>query len=360
MATTTFGNPGAPSAVTKNLDALFSSSLSNYNKKLQDNISTSLAVLQKMKASKAWKAYNGGTDLRVRLMYELGQADTYKGYDLLPTDPSDGMTQAVYQWARAAVPVSISEDEETDNSGEGQLGPLLSDKIMQAEMGFKTFFNKMILQGNGINGGNIADAYVSPNNASTGLLPLAHLVHYDPTSAVNVGNIAQDSNDWWRNVTTNFSSVTTTTGLLQKVITLINDCSKGSGGLPDIVICDQTTYEWLEIAIYHRVRHDPETVADFPTAAFKFRGVTFTWDEHVSDPVTNVTNTSTYGVMYALNTNFFEVRYHPSVNFKNDPFVKPHNQAAKSSHIRWKGQFVVTNRRKQGVGHSIPRTFTIS
>lgn len=360
MATTTFGNPGAPSVVTKNLDALFATSLSNYNKKLQDNISTSIPLLKKMQASKAWKSYSGGTDLRVPLMTKLTEGDSYKGYDVLPVDPTDGITQAVYPWARWATPVSISEDEETDNMGEGRLIELFSSKIMQSELGIKEDFNKQILQGNGMNGGNVYDAYLSPNNASNGILPLAHLVQTDPTSAVTIGNIEQDSEAWWRNQTADFSSVTTTTGLLQAIITLINDCSKGPGGLPDLIVCDQTTFEWLEIAIYHRTRHDPETVADFPFANFRFRGVTFCWDEHVSDPITNVTNTGTYGVIYALNTSFFEMKYHPQVNFKNDPFVKPYNQAAKSSHIRWKGQLVVTNRRKHGVAHSIPRTFTIS
>lgn len=360
MATTTFGNPGAPSAVTKNLDALFSTSLSNYNRKLQDAISSSVPLLKKMQASKAWKSYSGGTDLRVPLMYQLTRGDSYKGYDLLPTDPTDGITHAVYQWARWATPVSISEDEETDNSGEGKLIELLSSKIMQSELGLKEDFNQQILQGNGMNGGNVYDPYTSGNNGSTGLLPLAHLIHYDPTSVLAVGNLDQDTRTWWRNVTTDFSGVTTTTGLLQKVITLINNCSKGPGGIPDLILCDQTTFEWLEIAVYHRTRHSPEEVANFPFANFKFRGVIFTWDEHVSDPVNNVTNTGTAGVIYALNTSFFEMRYHPQVNFKHDPFQKPHNQAAKSSHIRWKGQLVVTNRRKHGVGHTIPRTFTIS
>jgi hypothetical protein len=360
MASTTFGNPGAPSQVIKNLDAVFATSLSNYNKKLQDNISTSIPLLKKMQSSKAWKSYSGGTDLRVPLMTKLTRGDSYKGYDVLPTDPTDGITQAVYPWARWAVPISISEDEETDNMGEGRLIELFSSKIMQSELGIKEDFNQQILQGNGMNGGSVVDPYLSPNNASNGILPLAHLVQVDPTSSLAVGNIDQDSRTWWRNQSTTFTGITTTTALLQKVITLINNCSKGPGGIPDLIVTDQTTYEWLEIAVYHRSRHEISETADFPFANFKFRGVTFCWDEHVSDPVTDVTNCDTYGVIYALNTQFFEMKYHPSVNFKNDPFVTPYNQAAKSSHIRWKGQLVVTNRRKHGVGHTIPRTFTIS
>lgn len=359
----TFGNPGAPSQATINYDALFTSSLANYKKTLEDNIATSTPLFYKIKSSKAWQSYPGGTHLKIPLMYELQTADTFAGYDLLNTDPVDGLTNAIWQWSRAAIPIAISKDEETDNTEPAQIVPLLGSKIKQAELGFKDFFNKMILQGNGINGGDVDDPYVSPNNGSLGVEPLAKLIAVDPTASLSVGNIDQSSHAWWRNQTEDFSTVTTTTGLLQKFMTLINNCRKGTGGGDLICVTDQTTYEWLIIAIYHRTRHDPQETANFPFQNFKYQGVTFTWDEHMIDAANNGTDATASGAegtAYMLNMDYFMMKYHPQMNFTNEPFQTPVGQAAKVSQIFWKGQLCISNRRKHGVGHGIPRTFTIS
>ena len=360
MATLTLGTPGAASVKTINFDALFSQSLANNKKGIEDTISTSNSFYKRIKDSAAWESYEGGTHLEIPLMTELGSTDTYAGYDLLNTDPMDGVTKALFTWARTSTPITISGDEETDNYGPQQLINMVTTKTTQAVSGAAEFFSKMLLQGNLLNSGTITDPYTSPNNGSVGINPLALLIHYDPTSTVTIGNIDQGSNTWWRNKSVTFAGTTTTTELLKKVMNLVNECSKGPGGRPDLVLCDQTTYEWLITAIYHRTRHDPKEVADWPFESFMFRNIMFTWDEFVSDPVTGVANTDTLGVIYCINTKFFSVKYHPRRNFIHRPFQTPPNQDGKVSHIFWKGQVCVSNRRKHGVGHSVPRTFTIS
>jgi len=356
----TFGAAGAPSQKTINLDALFATSLANYRRTLEDNISTSNPFFKRIKDSQMWKSVDGGTNLEVPLMYELGNADSYDGYDVLDTSPTDGITSGVYEWRQAAVPVSISRKEERQNSGSGRLIDLLSAKIMQAELGFQEFFAKMLFQGNGMNSGNLVDPRVSNFNASLGVNPLALLIDHAPTVSRSIGNINQSTSAWWQNKTKTANTTTpTTTELLQDFENIYNTCSLGAGGGPDLILTDQTTFEWLKMAIYHRTRHEPAVNQSFPFENITFRRATVVWDEFISDPVNNVTNTTTAGVAYLINSKFFQVKYDSGSNFINTPFQKPANQDAKVAHILWMGQVCLSNRRKHGVLHTIPRTFTI-
>ncbi len=79
--------PAIPSALTLNFDAVLSTTLFNYRKSLEDSISTTNAFLfYIMKKSKG--GYKTITDLGDRmmmpLMYELGNADSYSGWNRAP------------------------------------------------------------------------------------------------------------------------------------------------------------------------------------------------------------------------------------------------------------------------------------
>ena len=94
----TYGAAGQPLQTTTNFDALFSASLANYRKTLTDNISTSNFFFHKMKEMGLWEGRDGGLYLVEDLMYALSPVDTYDGYDELPLTPTEGITQAQYQW----------------------------------------------------------------------------------------------------------------------------------------------------------------------------------------------------------------------------------------------------------------------
>ena len=361
MATKTYGAPGTPSVKTINFDAVFTQSLANYRKTLTDQISESNSFYKRIKNSGSWTTVDGGTNIEIPLMIALGSPDTFDGYDLLDTTPMDGVTMALFDFRQVSVPVTISGKEQRNNKGVGKLVDMLSTKLQQAEMGLQEFFNKMLLQGNKVNGGNLVDPYVSPINGSLGVDPLPLLIHFDPTAAVDIGNIDQNANNWWRNQTQDVSvDSTTTTELIRHIETLINNCSKGPGGVPDIAICDQTTFEWLKTAIYHRTRHEAQTTADWPFENVMFRRTMFVWDEQVPDVANNLADTGTEGTIFMVNSKFFSVKTHKDANFVSSEFVRPANQDAKISQIMWQGGVCVSNRRKHGVAHGIPRTFTIS
>jgi hypothetical protein len=345
-----------PSSLTLNYDAILSTTLFNYRKTLEDAISTTNAFLfYLMKRAKGgYKVISDiGDRMAMPLMYELGNADSYSGYDVLDVTPADGISTAFFNWAQAAVPISISGLEEKKNRGEERIINLLESKTKQAELGLQEFFNKRMLQGAG--GSAITSAYVSAMNGSTFVDPLPLQVMFDPTTSTSIGNINQNLNLWWRNQTKDFTALTTFAGFLKGLRNLRNNCSKGPGGPPDLHLVTQGTEELYEAALAAAHRNPSYQVADIPFDNVAFYGKPVTWDEFMPD-FGDGTVTQTKGSWLMLNTKFWGVRVDAETNFSTTNFIKPENQDAKTAHILWLGALGVSNRRKQGIGGKIDET----
>jgi len=348
----------APSALTLNYDAVLSTTLFNYRRTLEDAISTANAFLFfLMKRSRG--GYKTITDIGDRmmmpLMYELGVADSYSGYDVLSVTPADGITSAFYNWVQAAVPISISGLEEKKNRGEAKIISLLESKTKQAELGLQEFFNKRLLQGAG--GSTITTAYTSGVTGAGFVDPLPLQVKFDPTTATTIGNIPQNSNTWWRNQTSDATATSSFVQFLKKLRNLRNNCSKGPGGPPDLHLVTQGTEELYEAALAAAHRNPSYQVADIPFDNVAFYGKPVTWDEFMPD-FGNGTVTQTKGSWCMLNTKFWGIRVDEETNFAPTPFIKPENQDAKTSHILWLGAVGLSNRRKQGILGKIDETIS--
>jgi hypothetical protein len=348
-------------SLTLNYDALLSTTLFNYRRTMADNIGVDNVLLYVLQRSaNGWKEVSDiGERAAFPLMYELGSPDSYDGYDQLHIVPMDGMTDAFFDWRQASVAITISGKEEKQNRGEARIINLLEKKIMQAELGLKEWFAKALFQGLGvIDGASITSAYVSPTNGSSFVDPVPLIVAKDPTASVTVGSINQNTNTWWRNKYKS-SSASTVAAFRAELRNLYNQCTKGTGGRPDLHITDQTTHELYEQSLEGMVANPSYTKADIPfdTVVFKKRPVA--WDERMPDFQTPVAgNCDTKGTWLMLNTEHLGVQVQSETNFAPTPFVKPENQDAKSSHILWLGAFGSNNRRKQGVLFNIARTLT--
>ncbi|KKN05528.1 hypothetical protein LCGC14_1086360 [marine sediment metagenome] len=355
----TFGSASAPSQKTTNFDAVFTASLANHRRTLADNISTNNALWLMIKRSGNYVSVDGGTNIEVPLMYAMGNAASYSSYDVLGTDPIEGITKAIFEWRQVSIPVTISWFEERQNAQ--KVLDLLATKIKQAELGLQDYFGQSLLRGQLANGGSgsIETAHTNVLNGSLALTPLANLIQKDPTSSENVGNINQSTSSWWQNQTDS-SSASTITAFLLEMETMYNNCSNGPGGPPDLIITDQTTFELLKIAMYHRTRHEMGTDIKFPFENVIFRRAKVVYDEFMPDVQNDtITPSSGKGTVYMINSQFFNVTYDTQGNFRHRPFSTPDNQDARVSHIFWMGNTTVNNRRKHGVLYNIARTLTI-
>ena len=165
---------------------IVTTTLRNRTGKLADNVSKNNALLKRLKAKGKVKLVNGGRTIVQEMEYtENGTFKRYSGYEMLNISPSDVFTASEYNYAQAAVAISISGLEEIQNSGEEQIIDLLESRIGNAE---KTLVNNIAL-----------DCY-SDGTADGGrqIGGLQLLVSSSPTTGV-IGGIDRSAWAFWRN-----------------------------------------------------------------------------------------------------------------------------------------------------------------
>lgn len=353
----TYGGSGAPSTSTFNYDAVVAASTANYSPTLVDNISKKNLFFMETK-KRGWKSKDGGLYLIEDLMYDLTPADTYSGADELPVYGTDGITQAQYDWAQMAVPIMITELERKKNKQ--RIINLLESKLKQADIGMQEAWAKFFIQGGLLSAipTNIYTPRVSAVNGSSGVNPLFQLIDYDPTASRSIGNINQSTQTWWRN-NKKQSAATTYDGFLAEVLNMKNNCSKGPGGAPDMLWCDQITWELFVTAYYQKYKTEMKEVGDYPFPVVKFQNTLVSWDEFMPDVHNGTLTPDTgKGTMVFINSQFMDICYESETNFVATEFQRPINQDAKYKHILWMGNVTANNRRKLGVIGNIARTLT--
>ena len=346
-----------PSTLSLSYDAVLSTTFFNWSKTLHDTVSKSNYFFYHLmkEAEDSWELIDDlGDRAAFPLMYEIGTADSYSGYDPLDVTPTDGITTAFYEWRQASVPVSISGLEEEKNSGEARMISLLKAKTKQAELGIHDFMNKSLLQGNG--GSSITSPYTSAANGSQFVDPLPLLIKYDPTTATTVGNIPQGTYSWWRNKTYNSTS-STYKAFLKELRKLHRDVCKGPGGKPTMHLADEDSFGLYEAALADMHRNTSYQRADIPFDNVLFRGKPVTWDEYVPDVQGgSATQSTASGTWWMLNTEFWKMKVNRRRNFVATTFQKPENGDSRVGHVLFMGAAVCGNRRKQGVMGGIDTT----
>lgn len=355
----TYGPSGQPAQSTYNWDALVATSIANARKTLQDQVSKSNSFFAEIN----WKSEDGGLYVAEDLMYDLAPVDSFEGYDELPLTPTNGITQSQWQWSQAAAPIAISGAERKKNKH--RIVNLLTAKITQTTIAMKEFWPKAFLQGGLVNGSgsNLYTPYTSLANGSTFVDPIGKLIYYESGTtwpSLSVGGIDQNTNAWWRNQS-KASSATTCTAFMNEILNMYNNCSKGPGGPPKLILCDQITWELVNQAYRIYYQNNAPSDGNFPFPNLKFFNARIVWDEFVPDVANGTLTPETgKGTMYFLNNSFFNCCYESETNFVPTEFQTPINQDAQYKHILWMGTVTMSNRRKQGVLGNIARTLTNS
>ena len=359
----TFGSTAAPSNITTYLDSLFAQSLANYKKQLIDNIGASNAFLYDLIKSEMYESADGGTYLAENLMYALAPADSYSGYDEFSTNPTDGISQAVFEWAQMACPISYSMKEVIQN--QHRLSNLVTSRIQQSEMGIQEGWAQAFMWGAAQTGGNIYDPRLSPLNGSTGVTPIAKLVSYNNNNIVGNIDSSTTANNFWRNKWAT-SAATTYSTFIYEIKNMFNLCGLGTGGKPTHILMDQISYQNWEHAYFAIYKNAPGATADeYPFVGAKWLGAKVIMDDKVPDVYSNAIGTETagavdpttltYGSAYFLNQKFFRVRYHPERDWEmlkdenGKTFTKPINGDSRTGAVAWMGNTTMNNRRKHGV-----------
>lgn len=158
-----------------------------------------------------------------------------------------------------------------------------------------------------------------------------------------VGGISASTYTWWANKSTTKSSSTV---VIPDIITMAMTCSDGND-TPTILLTDKfiLAYIWGNL-LQQQERYEGEynMATDLPAVA----GFPMMWDAAL-----NATETTTSGLIYFINENYFGWDIHSADNLKYWPYAKADNQFAFKA--QWTITLVqkMTNRRRQGVLYAI-------
>jgi hypothetical protein len=311
---------------------IVTTTLRNRTGKLADNISKNNALLNRLKKRGKIKTVSGGRTIVQELEYaENGTFKRYSGYEALNISPSDVFTGAEFNYAQAAVAVSISGLEMIQNSGENAIIDLLESRIANAE---RTITN------------NIAVDCYSDGTSDGGrqISGLQSLVA--KTNTNTVGGIDANAYSFWRNIA--FSSATdggstATAANIQSYMNRVYVQLVRGADAPDLIVADNNYWRlYLEsLQAIQRIASDEMAQAGF--ASLKYMNSDVVLDGGFGGGAPSNT-------MYFLNTNFLYFRPHADrffVPLGDDRYAV--NQDAMVKLIGFAGQMTVSNRRLQGV-----------
>lgn len=321
--------PNPSSTVTE----IVTTTLRNRTGKLADNVTKNNALLYRLRAKGRVKPVTGGRTIVQELNYqENGTYKRYSGYEVLNISPSDVFTGAEYNYAQAAVAVSISGLEMLQNSGEEAIIDLLEGRIENAE---QTLTNNVAL-----------DCY-SNGTADGGrqIGGLQLLVSTTPSSGV-VGGIDPSVWAFWRNVA--FSGVTNggaavSTATIQTYMNRVYLQLVRGADAPDLIVADNNFYRYYLESLQAIQRIQSEEMAELGFQTLKYMNCDVVLDGGFGGgaPINN---------MFFLNTKYLFFRPHADRNFAplgDERFAV--NQDAMVKLIGFAGNLTTSNRFLQGI-----------
>lgn len=301
---------------------------------LQDNVTKNNALLARLRKKGKIKPVSGGRTIVQELEYaENGTFKRYSGYEALNISPSDVFTGAEYNYAQAAVAVSISGLEELQNSGPEQIIDLLEGRIGNAE---RTLTNNIAL-----------DCY-SDGTADGGrqIGGLQLLVSSSPTTGT-VGGIDRSTSigAFWRNKkfsAVNDGSGAATSANIQSYMNRLYVQIVRGPDKPDLIVADNNYYRlYLEsLQAVQRITTSDMAEAGFDSLKYMNADVVLDGGYGGGAPTNS---------MYFLNTNYIYFRPHRDRNFVpigDDRYAV--NQDAMVKLIGFAGNMTLSNAFLQG------------
>jgi hypothetical protein len=175
---------------------------------------------------------------------------------------------------------------------------------------------------------------------------LQALVNNTPASSgTAVGGIDSGTSgfSWWQNQTNNMTGVSFAASGVARMRTMLNNCMNNRKmDRPDIILSDQTTFEYYENAnlSFYRITNNKLADAGFENQTFK--GIPMVWSPQASQ------------IIYFLNTNFLEFKYDPAYYFALTEWKPIPNQVNdRAAQVVLAGQLVTNRRRVQGVIYNV-------
>lgn len=326
------------------LDSVLTTSLMNYMKTLFEQVVTNNFLYHRLFTKGRIETMDGGERIVVPLLYELNDTvKFYSAYQNLDVGPQDGMAPANYQWKQLSGSISISRLEERQNAGKNKIMDLLNAKMEQLRISLAEKLGRIMY----------ADGSEDSDQAFLGLDALI-----EAGSNSTLGGIDSSANTWWRNQQLSVGdfdapaagsdTIDGQTWMRQ----LYNSCTKGNQQ-PTIGLTYVTTFEEYEAALTANQRFVDTDTASHGFQNLRFKNAIVSWDQDYIIGTDGIGSPGSIGHFYFINDQYLKVILDSGTNFINTPFIRPHNQDARTSQILVMGNMVVTNRQRHGVMYDI-------
>lgn len=295
--------------------------------KMEDDVYNSSAILKILLNDKR-VLLEGGRKIVQPLKYgKSTAAGTYDKYDTFDMTPFDKITAAEYTWGHYYATAVISGTEEAENMGsKARVINLLKAKLDEANMALKENLSNDIYSG----------------TSSKGIIGLSTAVDSSETYG---GISVSDFSDWasgednTAHTEANMKDSTSSS----YVLTLLQNAFRSAthlGQKPNLIITTLKIWDVIEMVIHRDTNYmkniGPRTkaIGSLGYNVLDFRGVPIIADEMAPD-----------NYLYVLNTNFVNLKVHPSFNFKFRGWENAYNQDARSAIILFHTQLTLSNRR---------------
>lgn len=327
---------------TLNWGDLLSTTAANWQGGINDAITTSMALLDRLQRRGKVKSYSGGYEVHLPLEYAFNNSfQWYSGYEYLNTTPNEIMTIARYTPKQASIAVSISGREQRENRGPEQIIDLLEAKMSNAKRSAKHYFNQ----------GIYGDGTAAGGKSIQGL---AALVSKTPNTGIIGGIDASDnSNMWWRNVAvdaTDDAKGAITEANVQDYFAQMSYALTRGTDAPDMIVADNQVYDLYRKSLTS-IQRIQDNSGEGP-AGGGFASLVYYGPGGKADVVLDGGRGGQMPdkTAYFLNTDYIYLMQDPGRNWTPVGGERLNtNQDAVVQLLLWMGAFVTSNRSLQGV-----------
>lgn len=300
-----------------NLGEILGSTMENYHDTLTDNIFKNRVLLNHMKSNGGVKKYDGGSTIRVPLMYASNStAAAVTSSTSLDLTYQETVDAAEYAWKQYNVSVTLTREDMLKNSGKSQVINLMEAKISQAENAISELINNDMFNG----------------SASSEITGLDSII----AASGSIGGINGSTQTFWRSYVDSTSEALS----IADMRTAKNSANLGMGGKKvSIIVTTQTLFEKYQSLLSASYQMNPlstgesKRLGDGGFTSVEFEGVPVVFDE-----------AATSGVMYFINTNNFKLGVHKDGYFQPIKKSEPTNQHLAVSHIHFFGNTICDRR----------------
>lgn len=314
-------------SITLALDDLYTTTWQNRREGVADNVFSAAPFWFWLKDKGKLRPVRGGRIIEVNLAYASNATVGWitRGGTVSLNDYKF-LTVGQFNWRYLVANITRFGVDDQQNSGKNQILNWVRQKIDNTQ---ESLISTLETQ--------LAAAGGAATNAIDGL---QFLVPDTPSSSANnAGGIDPSQYTWWQNQAIDMNNLSFAVNGVGKMRTLLHNCMNNRRmDAPDIILSDQTSYEYYEdtVLAYYRTTNTKLADAGFENQTFK--GIPMVWTPAISQR------------MYFLNTRFLEFIYDPAMYFDMTEWKpipdQPNDRAAQ---IVTACAFVTNRRKVQGV-----------